>query len=368
MKKTRVFSIIGKIHGGGAEKLVADLSYFLKNHTILLLYSSNEMYDYNGEIAYLNPKNKKSIFIKFLSIYKNLNKFKNNQNNGSVFISHLWIPNILNCLKKGKNKIIITIHGRWSITAGKGKAIDYFTSFIFKRADSVVCVSEYMKELYIKTHGYQKNIHVIYNGIDLSNIKRLSEEKLNFELPRKYLVYVAGLRPVKNHISLIEGLKNFLLNSDYSLIIVGDGPLFKEIQEKINNEGLQQKIILTGNIKNPHPIVARAKYAILASLDESFSLTLIEALSLGIPVIATDCGGPREILAPEYLKKDLPYPHKNNGGVLIEKNDLSKIGEIISTINENEYHHLKVQAKKRADYFSITKTAAEFTTLINQLT
>lgn len=363
----KIFSIIGSLHGGGAEKLVADLSYSFNkeyDHTIVELYPSKNKYSYSGDIILLNAKKRRWSFI---NSYFKLKKLKS-ENPNSIFISHLWVQNILNCLTYSKNhKQIITIHGRWSITLDRGKILDRITTRLYSKADKVVCVSDYMKKLYIEYHDQAQNVEVIYNGINEKEIIKISNDKPSQNLPEKYLIYVAGLRPVKNHLNLIDNLSPYLKSSDYHLVLVGEGEMREEIEEKIKSLDLQDKVTLTGNQSNPHSFVKNAKYALLGSLNESFCLTILEAMVLGVPVIVTDCGGPREVLMDKISYDPIAYPYFSNGGVIINK-DLSKsIGAIIDSIDDKQYLDLSHQAQVRSSYFSLSKTAQNYIDIIKSL-
>ncbi len=365
----KIFSIISSLYGGGAEKLVADLSLHtdkLFQNTIVLSKNSKKKYPHSAAIKYLKAKGSNFI-LKNYGYFKTLNQLKNNNPDG-LYISHLWVSNILNTITKTSGlKTIIFMHGRWSITPEKGWLLDNLTSYFYNKASAVVCVSKYMLELYKDYHGNHKNLYVIYNGVDLPNIQNQAEANLDLNLPEKFLVYVAGFRHVKNHIGLLENLKNFLLETDYHLVFIGDGELKEAILNEIKFLSLENKVTLLGNLPNPHAIVKKAKYALLASKDESFSLTVVEAQALGIPVISTDCGGPREILASAYLNQDIAYPFYGIGGILIKKDLTINIGEIIKSITTDQYSQLSNEAKTNAEKFSIQKTVEQYIQLVKTI-
>ena len=83
----------------------------------------------------------------------------------------------------------------------------------------------------------------------------------------------------------------------YSFGIAGQGPMFDELQHRIELEGLQERVVLLGHLSNPYPIMRGSRFLLSTSLYEGFSNVIIESLALGTPVIATDCpSGNREVI------------------------------------------------------------------------
>ena len=77
---------------------------------------------------------------------------------------------------------------------------------------------------------------------------------------------------------------------------VGDGPLREELEEKRDALGLGSCVTLTGYMENPCPLLARCRALVLFSEYEGTPVTIDEAKTLGVPVIANDVGGVREML------------------------------------------------------------------------
>ena len=80
------------------------------------------------------------------------------------------------------------------------------------------------------------------------------------------------------------------------VIILGEGPERKSLEEMIKEFGLEERVSLPGYISQPWNIYENAKCFVLTSELESFGLVVVEALGHGLPVVSTDCYGPREIL------------------------------------------------------------------------
>lgn len=374
MKK--LLTLISSLYGGGAEKLTADLSFEFSekfDSTILTFIPYSKTYNYAGKLINLGATSKKNIFgkiIKQLKTIRSIRKFKSKYK-PDITLSHMGISNIHNIYTKYKDKTICVLHGRNSYYHSN-KMVRIIYKKIYTKADCIVCVSKYIKEDFENIYNISTPIVVITNGINNKLIRKKAKEKIVFKLPDEYIVYVGGFRREKCHIQLIESLSEFLKNNSLHLVFVGDGLLREEIINKIKELELQDKIHLVGNIPNPYPIIKKAKLSLVASRTESFSLVLVESLSLGIPVISTDCGGPKEIIEPD-MNIDITYPHITDYGILLKnwyKDEINNdFADAINMLLNNEelYKSMKIKGVDRADFFDINKTKKKYVDLLNQL-
>lgn len=119
---------------------------------------------------------------------------------------------------------------------------------------------------------------------------------------------VGRLSPEKGHYKLIQAFAKLCRTCDFSLklAIVGDGPLRGLLGRAISDLGLSNRVLLSGHMDNPYPVMKRCNLFVLPSDYEGQGLVVLEALALDKPVVSTDAVGPREILA------------KNNCGILVE--------------------------------------------------
>lgn len=136
-----------------------------------------------------------------------------------------------------------------------------------------------------------------------------SEDKILFETGITVFITLGRLSPEKNQNMLIEAFA--LLHKKYPntrLLILGQGPLWHQLNVKIQNLALEKSIFLLGFRNNPYGLLAQADCFIFPSLYEGQGLVLFEAMALNIPIIASDIPTSREILA------------NGKNGLLIEKN------------------------------------------------
>lgn len=370
-KKIKILSIIPSIYGGGAEKFTADISHGLSrkfDHHILT-YNKRETYCYSGQLIHLKIPVGKNLFEKFvrqIRIQKAIRTYKKKMK-PNLSISHMLMANVHNVLSKKNNYTICILHGKWSVMTGNN-FLDFFVGKVYKNADLLISVSHYIKNMFDNKYNLKVPHYVISNAVDVNTIIVAAQDNIQFNLPDEYFVYVAGFRPVKNHIKLIRQLEKYLKKNDVHLVLVGDGELRMEIEIAIEKLNLKNKVHLLGNLKNPYPVIKNASLSLLVSSSESFSLVLVESMTLGVPVIATDCGGPREILlnnkqADENLPIKTPYGFLIDNTVNWSENSLiDEISEIHSNVSlRNNFSNNGV---KRAEDFDIKKAIQSYVELI----
>jgi glycosyltransferase involved in cell wall biosynthesis len=115
---------------------------------------------------------------------------------------------------------------------------------------------------------------------------------------RRILLGVGRLNEGKNFSAMIDAFAGLAGgHPDWDLVIVGDGPLRGELQERIRGAGLDGRVFLPGRVGNVGDWYARASLYAMTSHFEGFPNTLVEAMAHGLPAISFDCDtGPRDII------------------------------------------------------------------------
>ena len=176
-----------------------------------------------------------------------------------------------------------------------------------------------MKSLQLVLKGLQAKQDCL--GIQWTSInfqqKKTTTLKRNISLEDKPIVlFVGNLIKRKNVDSLLEAKK--ISHSDYYLVIVGDGPQFKKLKKKVDEENIRD-VIFTGSRNDVEDIIPSCDVLVLPSYSESFGLVLIEALACGKPVIGSKVGGITEIINEDV-------------GLLVNPNKVSSIARAIDQI------------------------------------
>ena len=171
------------------------------------------------------------------------------------------------------------------------------------------------------------------------------------------LVSTGSLIPRKCFDVIIKGLSLIKTSVNYRLDIVGEGPLHKPLQTLINQCHLEDKIRLLGR-KNRQEIVdilQNSDVYILASNSETFGVAAVEALACGIPVIATDCGGPRDFITQQ-------------NGILIPTNDIIAMKKSIEYMigHQNQYDREAI-ANDCHNRFSASAIAKQLSNIFEQV-
>lgn len=263
-------------------------------------------------------------------------------NGFTVFATYFILKN----RKKIKSKIVLSVHG--NLQEHKKKILriiyDKFALRHLDRIDHIVAVSGAEKNQLL-TLGFPKNkIVVAYNGVEFLQIERKQEEKL--------VMYLGRLAPTKNIELLIESLL-LCKTTNSKLIIAGPdyGSLkqLKQITKKLN---LENKISFLGEISESKKKLLFSKVSVFVhpSTSDIFALTLLEAASVGIPCIAFNIGGIKEIFSEPKT------------GYLVNSITPSSLALAIDEILSNKQlaHEISVNGKKHIlNKFSWEKTAAQ---------
>jgi sugar transferase (PEP-CTERM/EpsH1 system associated) len=137
-------------------------------------------------------------------------------------------------------------------------------------------------------------VRIVHNGVDV--------ERFGYRKPRAAdnscrAVTVARLDPVKDQASLLRAVRLVVdKNPAFSLDVVGDGPSRPELESLRAALGLDGRVIFHGVQDDVEPFLADADFFVLSSLSEGIPLTLLEAMAVGLPAVATDVGGNREVV------------------------------------------------------------------------
>ena len=167
---------------------------------------------------------------------------------------------------------------------------------LYRRAAQVVVVSRGLAEHYRWIDPGK--LSVIYNF--LSPERGRAQETFGFLAPGcRYIVGTGRLEHQKRFDVLIEAFKR--IEGDcpgWNLLILGEGSLRPSLTALVDSLGLKQRVAMPGRVADPRAVFGRCDIFVLSSENEGFGLVLVEAMSVGLPVVSFDCDfGPREIIA-----------------------------------------------------------------------
>jgi len=256
-------------------------------------------------------KNAKGDFKLLFSLFK-IKKYIN-ENKPEVVIACPGFANIVliiaNKFSKHKTKTVVIIDNKLSLLKKgnlKHRISYFFYSKFLRYADLIVTAHDNAKKDIIENFGIstQKVVRIYHPLIssDLINSEIGSLKHKWFNKNYYVILAVGRLVKEKNFVNLIYAFKSLkdeeIKYSNLKLIVVGDGPEREKLLEIIDNLKLNDDIDLVGYSDKPFEFMKNSNMYVLSSSKEAFGNVLVEALSCGLPVVATDCesGGPREIL------------------------------------------------------------------------
>lgn len=266
-----------------------------------------------------------------------------------VIHAHFLIPPGLIAVLVGqitKKKVAVTVHGSDIFIQASNPILRRFIRYVLKKADVIAVVDETIGEKIsdLQIEGVNDKITVTQNAVDL--------EKFNPNIKSSFL-QETGLKPQKpvilfvGNLVLQKGLKYLLqakkqMEHPAQLVIVGYGPLMDELKETVKTDKIED-VLFTGARRDVNQIMPSADMLVLPSTSEGFPITLIEAFASGLPAVATDVGGIKELVTPDV-------------GLIVKPRDTLALKEALDNILEDE--------KKRSQMAkAAVKQARKYSTL-----
>ncbi len=231
-----------------------------------------------------------------------------------------------------------------------------FVRYQTKHADARIAISNYVKKSASKVFGVSPNeIQVVYNGVDTSKFKRRVIEKTDVV----EFIYVGRLFSSKGIQVLIEAFSHIENLSPLHMTIVGAGPQQKELEDQVKALGLSNKVLFLGSRMDVPELLLKADYFVHPAIwNEGFGITLIEAMSAGLPCIAFKRGAIPEII------------DNNRNGYVIEKIDARLLAETLVKCVEDrktdKYVAMADNAVKTAQKFNISEMVSNLESIIER--
>lgn len=349
MKK--VLFVTNGMSGGGAEKILRTIIWNLDRKkfeiTLCSLHEPSDYIDWPKDIKYKNifRHNAKTWAQRLLVTFSNKLKLLVYDNFPASYFYRLFMSGIYDTevafiegystrIVSGstntRSKKLAWLHidmfkNHWSKIAYRG---DQEEIECYKKFDGIYGVSKDVSCSLSKLFPSLNSTGVIYNPVDESAI--VSQSKLNPELRqikrhKFHLVSAGRLVEQKGFDRLIPIIANLIKEGyDIFLQIIGEGTQRSQLEKLISKYNLTENIELVGFKSNPYPYFVNSDVFICSSRSEGFSTVITEALILGIPVVATECAGMRELLG-----------ENSEFGIITENSDLA-LEQGIKTILEPE--------------------------------
>jgi len=216
-------------------------------------------------------------------------------------------------------------------------------------AQTLIAVSDQTRQTAIDEGVAAKNITVIPNGVtplDTSSINRI-EARRDLGLAEKdiFLISVGRLTYQKGHEILIQAMPKIIDRyPNVKAGICGDGPLRPQLGNQIQQLGLSNHVMLLGMLSNVSPVLASADIFVLPSRWEGLSRALMEAMAVGIPVVASHVDGIKDLIVDGVH------------GLLVPPEDPERLGDSILQLLDNPEMMMRLSVAAQAHVLQVHST------------
>jgi GalNAc-alpha-(1->4)-GalNAc-alpha-(1->3)-diNAcBac-PP-undecaprenol alpha-1,4-N-acetyl-D-galactosaminyltransferase len=348
----KICFVSGGLTGGGQERaLINYANEFAKNGyevTIICLFNTEVFFAINSKVNIVWPNIIREKYNKFIYAFKSISYIRRNINlfNPDVVISfgdwyNAYVVIATLFLSK---KVYIT--NRMGPEKGYGHFIDLFNKISYPFASGMIVQTERAAKI-MKSKFRLKKITVIENMLNPLNIENLT--------PGKNIIAIGRLSKEKDHRTLIEAFSKIKKNKEWTLTLVGDGAELENLKMLTKSLGLEKNIVFLGHLKDFKKEISNTSIYVLPSVFEGFPNSLIEAMSVPLACIASDCvAGPSEIIN-----------HKING-YLFEPGNSDELAKYLDELIDNEdiRNRIKAEAYKVRERYTFENSLKKFETIV----
>lgn len=331
----KVLIVIPSLVQGGGQKFVMDLAngidknqyqvkilvYYQKNNSVFDRFAEEHQLD----TVYLDKKVGLDISF-FKKVRAVVNEYR-----PDVIHTHLDSMLYLLPLYKRKQVKLHTVH---TLAEKETVGLQGVVRFLAYKIRGVIPVgiSDTVADSIALEHNIKRDkVPVVYNGVDCKryDLPKIKSDKIRF-------VTVGNIYNVKNYSFLIDCFAEVAHEyENLTLTIVGDGVLRGEIEEQVKKLGIADKVRITGVVSDVENYLADADVYVASSIFEGLPISMLEAMSAGLPIISTNVGG-----VPDIIKN-------GENGILVAPGDKNGYVQALRelTINEEKRREYSERAK-----------------------
>ncbi|MCA0981207.1 glycosyltransferase family 1 protein [Exiguobacterium aestuarii] len=346
----RVLQVFAQMNRGGAETMIMNIYRNIDRSKVqfdFVVHTELEC-DFDDEIQRLGGK------IYKVPLYNGKNHFQYSQawklffeDHPEYRIIHGHVRSTASVyLSIAKRYKLVTIAHSHNTSSGTGfsafakNVLQYPIRYI---ADHLfACSNSAGQWLYGFNSMRKKNFHIINNSIAtqdfIFNYQSRERIRKEFQVENKFVIgHVGRFHKQKNHDFLIDVFKSIHeKNGNSILMLVGDGPLRKSIEEKVKNVGLTNQVIFTGVRSDIPELLQAMDVFAFPSLYEGLGIVAVEAQAAGLPCIVSD-KLPNEVLVTNLIKKEKINKTKYWVNSILEFNETKERTDTSDQIKSNGY-------------------------------
>jgi glycosyltransferase involved in cell wall biosynthesis len=294
----KILHYINNLGSGGAEKLLTDILPLMQkegNEVSVLIcnsYRNVDLYEQhleNGNIKIINFQTSFYNPLQIFTLIKLLRKENYDIVNAHLFPSQYWLS-LASFFISDKTKLVKTEHSVHNERRDY-KMLRPLERLIYSRYSKIIAITEQVENNLVEWLKSSKKIKVIYNGINLSQIrdKQHITSNLNLSTQVNLLMVARFDGNHKDQVSLINALT--YLPQTYHLYLAGEGSFLKSVKKHAEKLNLENRVTFLGLRTDVYNLMSRVDLNILSSNQEGLSGVALESLASGKPFIGSDVVG-----------------------------------------------------------------------------
>jgi glycosyltransferase involved in cell wall biosynthesis len=262
-------------------------------------------------------------------------------------------------------RVILKAVGWWELERGvldprrRRQPVVRLALPVLRRADVWVAVSRALEGAMRQAGVPAARIHYLPNGVDtkrfVAGSRREARDRLGMASDQPRVVFVGRLDPVKSLPTLLHAWRTVAEKEPRALLdIVGDGPAQASLEDLAKSLGLAAGIVFHGRVEDVVPYLQAADCFVLPSAVEGLSNTLLEAMAVGLPVVATRVSGSEDVIEPG-----------TSGHLVAPGNEDDLGGRILAVLGDpSRAGEMGARARRRVDkLFAIDRIAESYLSL-----
>jgi len=368
--KIKILYLLSNFRAGGAERQLFNLIHgidkqFFEVHIGLIQYRDNrpssEFLEALADVHVCLFERKHSLDV---SVIIDVARYARNHSI-DLIQSLLFMDNQIARLAGllSKRTVITSIRGEILPLLGKKKT--WFEYRMQRLSSKIIVNSSWLKE-YLVDHGSRSDkVVVIYNGTESSCFKSDADAldiRKKYSVPEDALLMgvVARLHPMKNHIAFFDTVSIVRRSlPNVHAVVVGNGELMDDLQAYVKAIGLQENVTFLGTVTKELPDIYRMMdvYLLSSRWGESFPNVILEAMSAGVPVVATNISAVPEIITD------------GEDGFLVEKNNPEMMADrVLKIVSDEKLRKRFIQhGIVRAEKFGVESMVDRYMLLYNDI-